>query len=230
MTTVPFEDLKGTYTELWARAEIKAVRFSEFKQVAARLASHKVSYVAVADATGVPWEMIAVIHEREASGSFNGCLANGDPWNRVTVNDPAGEGPWPSWFAAAVWALKHDGLAGHPKEFWTIERMLYYCEKFNGFGYWLYHNRMPSPYVWGGTTVQRPGKYVSDGYKGWRPDVMDGQLGCAGMLKILLDGTAPSAPVPPVPAPERAPSAPVPVVHKPAPTFWQTVLARLFGR
>src|SRR5450631_3672478 len=73
--------------------------------VARRLLAAKARYQTVAARTGVPWFVIAVIHEREASQDWAGSLAQGDPWNRVSVHVPAGRGPFRSWEEAAVDAL-----------------------------------------------------------------------------------------------------------------------------
>jgi lysozyme family protein len=56
-------------------------------------------------------------------------------------------------------------------------------EKFNGFGYREYHH-IPSPYLWGGTVVQKPGKYVRD--KHYDPTVMDEQIGGMALLAALM--------------------------------------------
>jgi len=77
----------------------------DFALVAKRLATARSRYKAVAARTGVPWFVIAVIHERECSQSWTGSLAQGDPWNKVSVHVPAGRGPFPSWEEAAVDAL-----------------------------------------------------------------------------------------------------------------------------
>ena len=42
---------------------------------------------------------------------------------------------------------------------------------------------LPSPYVWGGTNIQKPGKYVRDGVLSKK--VWDTQPGCAPILKVL---------------------------------------------
>ncbi len=48
---------------------------------------------------------------------------------------------------------------------------------------------MPAPYLWGGTTIQQPGKFVADHKFDKR--VMDKQLGCAAIMKVIaqLDDT-----------------------------------------
>ena len=60
--------------------------------------------------------------------------------------------------------------------------MLHWQEKYNGWGYFF--RGIPSPYVWGATSNQRPGKYVSDGV--WSSTTMDRQIGCAAMLKGMM--------------------------------------------
>ncbi|XUM22233.1 hypothetical protein ACRAVF_00980 [Bradyrhizobium oligotrophicum S58] len=72
---------------------------------AQRLIAAKARYQAVSKRTGVPWPIIAVIHERESSQSWSRSLAQGDPWDRVSVHVPAGRGPFASWEDAAVDAL-----------------------------------------------------------------------------------------------------------------------------
>jgi hypothetical protein len=43
---------------------------------------------------------------------------------------------------------------------------------------------LPSPYIWSGTDQYKSGKYVRDGI--YDPDVVDGQLGCAGLLMAMM--------------------------------------------
>jgi len=58
---------------------------------------------------------------------------------------------------------------------------LFWEETLNGPGYDMLG--MPSPYLWGGTSIQRRGKYTSDHH--FDPTVMDTQLGVAGMLWMI---------------------------------------------
>src|SRR5262245_43087980 len=87
----------------WSKA--KLTRVAEFGPAAARLAAAKSRYLAIATETGVPWFIIAVIHEREASQRWDRSLAQGDPWARVSTHVPKGRGPFASFEAAAVDAL-----------------------------------------------------------------------------------------------------------------------------
>jgi len=97
--------LKAANETRWANAKVTR----NFTAVARRLAAPaaKSRYLAVSDATGVPWAAVAVIHERECSQDWGGSLAQGDPWKRVSVHVPAGRGPFNSWEEAAIDALVH---------------------------------------------------------------------------------------------------------------------------
>src|SRR5579871_1337266 len=88
-------------------AAAKLLRGPAFVAVAARLVAPdaKARYQAVSARTGVPWFVIAVIHERECSQDWHGSLAQGDPWNARSVHVPSGRGPFASWEDAAVDAL-----------------------------------------------------------------------------------------------------------------------------
>lgn len=99
---------------------------SEVAAVAKRLVDAKDRYRSVEDKTGVPWWMIAGIHEREASQSWNKQLAQGDPLNQVSTNVPRGMGPFNTWEEGAIAALKHDGLTSVTD--WCIEKALHWQE------------------------------------------------------------------------------------------------------
>ena len=95
--------LTAANTKRWTNAKLTR----NFTPVARHLVAPdaKARYQAVSAKTGVPWPVIAVIHERECSQDWTGSLAQGDPWNRVSVHVPAGRGPFRSWEEAAVDAL-----------------------------------------------------------------------------------------------------------------------------
>lgn len=198
MAAPSFASVVSQYTLLWARMQLLPARAAEFTATAARLHANIPRYQAVSAATGVPVAIIAVIHEREASGSFNTNLANGDPLTARTVHVPAGRpvsgNPPFTWEYAAEDALRYQGLDKIVD--WTLERGLYLLEAYNGWGY--FNLAIRSPYLWGGTNLQQPGKFVADGK--FDPTVTDEQLGCAGMLAALF-ALDPSLRLPPV-APE----------------------------
>ncbi|SEM31669.1 hypothetical protein [Bradyrhizobium sp. OK095] len=165
----------------WANA--KLTRKAEAASVALRLYKARPRYQAVERETGVPWPAIAVIHERESSQDWRASLAQGDPWNRVSVHVPAGRGPFDSWEAAAVDALvKCPPFLARHKD-WSIAAALTALETYNGIGYAA--RGVPSPYLWSGTNQYRAGKYIRDGI--YDPGKVDPQLGCAALIIALME-------------------------------------------
>jgi lysozyme family protein len=168
---------------------VPVARVAEVMATAKRLTTTKLRYQAAEKNTGAPWYLIACLHERESGADFNTYLGNGDLLSRPTRNVPAGRGPFGSWEAGAADALKYDGLT--LVQDWRLEKILYYAERFNG---WGYANRsLPSPYVWGATSIQVRGKYVSDGQ--WSSAAWDMQIGVAAMLAAMTHLDASVRPV-----------------------------------
>ena len=155
-----------------------------FTSVAAQLIdlSAKARYRAVEAKTGVPWPVIAVIHERECSQDWTGSLAQGDPWNKVSVHIPVGRGPFRSWEEAASDALVNCAPYAARNADWSIGGTLTKLEEYNGLGY--ASRGIPSPYIWSGTDQYKSGKYVRDGV--YNADAVDQQLGCAGLLMAMM--------------------------------------------
>ena len=159
---------------------IHASRRKEFDRYAQHIIAHKSIYIQVEHDTGVPWYMVGLIHLRESSLDFTTYLGNGDPLSRPPTHVPAGRGPFSTFVAGAVDAI-HIEKWGTILD-WRLEKQLYHLELFNGTGY--SSHGLPSPYLWGGTNVQRPGKYVADGV--WDGGAMDSQPGCAPVLVMLM--------------------------------------------
>src|SRR4051812_7055826 len=95
--------LKSRNRVRWSNAKI--TRGPEFDRVAKRLVASRDRYKAVERRTGVPWFIIAVIHEREASQNWNTQLGQGDPLTQRSVHVPKGRGPFPNWEDGAYDAL-----------------------------------------------------------------------------------------------------------------------------
>lgn len=175
--------LAGEYARLWDGATIlKAVK-AQGADAATRILSNRSRYEAVERATGVPWEFVAILHDREASGSFTGVLHNGEKilgTGRKTRKVPKGRGPFATWLEAAIDALRIKGLDKLAE--WSVERCLYECERFNGFGY--RYRRLPSAYLWAGTSVYQGGKFVADSK--FDPSVWDEQLGVVVTMRALM--------------------------------------------
>lgn len=170
------------YAEQWDNME--RTRLSETRKTANRLLSYKDKYLAVEAKTKVPWYMIACIHQRESTADFTTQLAQGDPLGQVSTHVPKGQGPYygeDAWERAALIALEDVGLTKVID--WRLEKIIYYWEKYNGWGY--FHHGVPSAYVWAASNQYTSGKYVSDGV--WSPSAVDQQLGCAALLKTLME-------------------------------------------
>ncbi len=163
----------------WKSAKI--TRGQEFAAVAKRLVAAKARYQAVSQKTGVPWFIIAVIHEREASQNWNTQLGQGDPLHSVSRHVPAGRGPFDTWEDGAFDALVNCPPFASRWTDWSPGGALTLLEKYNGLGY--ANKGIPSPYVWSGTDQYQRGKYVADGV--FDPDAVDRQLGCAGLILAM---------------------------------------------
>lgn len=159
----------------------KLTRASEFGPVAKRLVAAKARYQAVAAKTGVPWFVIAVIHQRESSQNFSRSLAQGDPWNQVSTHVPKGRGPFKSWEEAAIDALVNCAPYASRWRDWSPGGTMTLLEQYNGLGY--ASKGLPSPYVWSGTDQYVKGKYVADGV--FSASAVDKQLGCAGLIMAM---------------------------------------------
>jgi lysozyme family protein len=169
------------YASQWNRMAVKTDRIPDIRRAAARLLSAKDRYLRAERISGVPWYLIAALHWRESAANFKTQLAQGDPLNRRSVHEPSGRGPFKSWEEGAYDALVRLKKLNRVKD-WRLEKMLYYAEQYNGWGY--YYHRMPSPYLWGGTTIQRRGKYVADGR--FSPTTWDVQPGVAALISQMM--------------------------------------------
>lgn len=198
--------LKQRNTKRWNDAKI--TRGPEFANVAKRLVAAKMRYQVIQAQTGVPWFVVAVIHEREASQRWDTQLGQGDPLNRVSVHVPKGRGPFKTWEDGAVDALKNCAPFAAKWRDWTPGGTMTLLEEYNGLGYAA--RGLPSPYVWAGTDQYVRGKYVADGQ--FDPSAVDRQLGCAGLI-LAMRQLDPSinfigADIPAPPPPDIAPTPP----------------------
>ncbi len=205
---IDLEKLKAENLVRWDAA--KPIR--DFTAVARRLVAPdaKLRYHAVELVTGVPWWFIAVVHQRESSQDWRASLAQGDPWNEVSVHVPAGRGPFTSWEEAAHDALVNCAPHAAKNRDWSPGVVLTLLESYNGLGY--ASRGLPSPYVWAWTDQYHSGKFIRDGV--FDPNVVDGQFGCAGIIKAMmsLDSTVvfagvavqQPAPAPPIAKPVTA--------------------------
>lgn len=176
-------DLITQNKKRWDDCKVNADKGPTFKMVADRLMAPiaKARYQAVEKTTGVPWWFIAVVHEREASQKWDRQLGQGDPLNKKSTHVPKGRGPFASWEDGAVDALVNCAPFAARNKDWSAGGALAMLEKYNGLGY--FNKGIPSPYIWSGTNQYTSGKYIADGV--FDPNVVDKQLGCAGLLKFM---------------------------------------------
>lgn len=214
--------LQQANAKRWAVA--KLTRSSEYKSPlgpVTRILAAQNRYERVQAMTGVDWRFVGCTHYRESNLNFNTQLGQGDPLHSVSIHVPKGRGPFNTFEDGAYDALvKCAPYAARIKD-WTLPGMLTVLEMYNGLGY--ARKGLPSPYVWSGTDQYHSGKYIRDGV--YDPDVVDKQLGVAGILLLLpasQKATQPSLPpIATTPAPSTdkpLPEAPKPSVEASKPT------------
>ena len=97
---------------------------------------------------------------------------------------PPANGNGYSWEESATAAMKLKDF--DQAEDWSVPRLLYRWERYNGMGY--RGVGVPTPYLWSYSTLYTGGRFVAD-HK-FDPDAPTRQAGAATMLKQLVkDGT-----------------------------------------
>lgn len=145
--------------------------------------AHRERYKPICDKFKMPVETIGAIHSLESNRNFKTHLHNGDSLEFRTVHVPKGrpvDGQPPfTWEESALDALRLMGTNIH--SFDTIPQELFYLEKYNGTGY-RNHPGHKSAYLWSGTTISTPGKFVRDGV--FDPKAVSDQLGAVAIIKL----------------------------------------------
>jgi lysozyme family protein len=180
----------------WDECHILPSREAEVIKAVERLVEEnaKFRYQAVEAATNVPWPVVGVIAYRESDADFTKQLGQGDPLDHVSRHIPKGRGPYlhhstdgpghDAWHRCAVDTLQNTPPYTARWTDWSIGGVLTILILYNGIGYEKYHNE-PSPYDWGATSIEEIGKYTGDGQ--FNRSVWDTQLGCAALLKKMLE-------------------------------------------
>lgn len=175
-----FEALKDDYARLYATMEVRPERRVAIDKAARRIISDRARYEDIASRTGVPWYLVGVIHHLECGGSWEKHLHNGDPLCARTIqvprNRPKGTPPF-TWEDSACDALAYDKLDQVTE--WSLPRMAFELEKYNGFGY--RPKGIASPYLWSFTNHYRAGKYVAD--RKWSATAVSAQAGAMPILR-----------------------------------------------
>ena len=177
--------LADEYASLYNDCEIKPDKFSKVDAIVDGVIADKARYEAVAGQLDIPWYFIAAIHNLESSRRFTRHLHNGDSLSARTRHVPAGrpaQGTPPfSWEESAQDALQLRDL--HKNNDWSLPRLLYELEGYNGWGYRQYHSHVLSPYLWGYSNHYDQGKYVADGR--WSDTAVSNQCGGAVLIRRL---------------------------------------------
>lgn len=179
--------LRAEYETLFNSCTVRPERAAAVEKLVDALLANRARYQAVGGAMGIPWHFIAAIHNMEASQSFKGHLHNGDPLTARTVQVPpgrpkAGNPPF-TWEESARDALALKGLGAGTD--WSLAGTLYETERYNGFGYRLFHPHVKSPYLWSFSNHYTSGKYVADGT--WSDTAKSAQCGAAVLLRRMAE-------------------------------------------
>lgn len=186
-----FEDLKAEYELLWSTMDFDPGQKPAVEREARRVMAGKRRYEIIAAKVGpkFPWAFAGIAHLMECSLNFSQHLHNGDPLTdrtkQVPPHRPATGTPPFTFEESAVDALKLKEL--HRITSWTLARFSYEIERYNGFGYRLYHPKEKTPYLWARTNHNDgTGKYVADGK--WSDSApSEGQCGAMAVLKCLME-------------------------------------------
>lgn len=210
------EALRKEYENLFNSCIIRPERIQAVDQALTNLLVNKKRYQNVSDTQGIPWSFVAVIHNMEASLNFSKHLHNGDPLTGRTVQVPAGRPPKGqppfTWEESACDALSLKGLGS--KTDWSLAGTLYQLERYNGWGYRLYHQHVLSPYLWCFANHYNSGKYIADGT--WSDTAISKQCGAAVLLRRMAESEIIEFPDQPAPQPSTPPLVVSYSVHKSA--------------
>ena len=188
MPTVPLTNaLRAEYDRLFNTCQVRQQYAPLVEKTVDRLVANRDRYDAASDASGVPWHVIAVIHAMEGGLKFTTHLHNGDPLSARTVQVPkgrpkSGQPPF-TWEESAADALALKGLDDSTD--WSLAGTLYQLERYNGFGYRLYHPEVLTPYLWSFSNHYTSGKYVADGT--WSHTAVSKQIGGAVLLRRMAE-------------------------------------------
>lgn len=177
--------LKKAYEDLYTYTEIRLDKLSDVDNIIDEVIQHKSRYQSVGEPLGIPWYFVGIVHNMECGRNFSKHLHNGDPLTRRTVQVPkerpkAGNPPF-SWEESAIDALMCKSLDKIRE--WPLTRILYELERYNGWGYRLYHPHVYSPYLWSCSNKYTKGKYIADGT--WSETAVSKQIGAAVLLRRL---------------------------------------------
>ncbi len=159
-----------------AGREVVPEKQAKLRNAVGTLMRDKSRYKAVAQKHNVPWELLAAIQYREASGNLNKYFLNGQTVGTTTTIVPKGL-RFDTWEASAEHAIVNRDHYGF-KSLGTDpspHAVANLTERYNGMGY--SKRGLVSPYVWAGhpSYENQGGMFVSDG--NFDRNAKDGRLG-----------------------------------------------------
>ena len=178
--------LRDEYDTLFSTCNINPSSARAVERAVDALAGNASRYTAVGGEVGIPWYVVAVIHNMEASQNFRCHLHNGDPLTARTVHVPPGRptgNPPFTWEDSAIDALRFDRFDRWQD--WSVPGTLFKLEGYNGFGYRLRHPEVLSPYLWSFSNHYTQGKFVADGR--WSATAKSAQIGAAALLRRMAE-------------------------------------------
>lgn len=179
--------LREDYERLWDEMRIAVGMSTAVDKRVGAMAKGRPRYDQVSNATGVPWYVVAIIHEMEASLKFTTHLHNGDPLTDRTVQVPAGRPPFGvppfEWEDSAIDALTLKQL--DQVKLWSVERIAYQLEAYNGWGYRTRNTGVNTPYLWSATSNYKKGKFVRD--RVFDANAVSRQVGAMALLRRLIE-------------------------------------------
>ncbi len=181
------EALQHEYSHLFATCDIDPARAAEVDTLIEALLADRGRYHAVAGRLKMPWFVVAALHYAQTGRDFGVHLHNGDPLSERTRHWPdarpvTGEPPF-SWEDSATDAL----CSWHFERWddWSVAGVLFLLEGHDGWGYWLNHPQVLSPYLWNYSTHYTHGKYVTDDT--WKENAIAQSCGVAVLLRRLAE-------------------------------------------
>ena len=187
MAGFSYGELRDEYAKLWQGMKIPVGISAAVEARVRAIARGNPRYDQVSNATGVPWYVIGTIHEMEAGLKFTAHLHNGDPLTDRTVQVPADRPPSGvppfDWEDSAIDALMMKNL--NEVKLWTVERIAYQLEAYNGWGYRTRKTGVNTPYLWAATSNYKKGKFIRD--RVFDPNALSRQIGAMALLRGLVD-------------------------------------------
>lgn len=178
-----FRDLGGEYQAYFAACVPDPAHVRDLQFFTGTLQKSRPTYESVGSDLAIPWYFIGLLHGMECEFDFGAHLHNGNPLTARTVDEPRGRPPTGSppftWQASARDALTFHHF-DHQAD-WSLPRILYRLEAYNGFGYRF--RRLPSPYLWSFSNLYKAGKFIADNV--FDPTEVSQQCGAAVALRAL---------------------------------------------